>query len=48
MRDYAAWKKKKKLIQDAMPYLEADLRELFLSKTCGSCFDKLFPPCEDE
>ena len=32
------------LIQDAMPYLSADERELFISGTCGACFDKMFSP----
>ena len=30
------------LIQNAMPYLSADQRELLISRTCGECFDKLF------
>ena len=32
------------LIQDALPYLSADDRELLISGTCGACFDKMFPP----
>tara|TARA_B100000745_G_scaffold167062_1_gene109346 strand:+ start:1691 stop:1912 length:222 start_codon:yes stop_codon:yes gene_type:complete len=32
------------LIQDALYYLTADERELFMSGTCGACFDKMFPP----
>ena len=32
------------LIQVAMPYLSADERELFISGTCGKCFDNMFPP----
>ena len=30
------------LIQDAMPYLTPDERELLISGTCGTCFDKMF------
>ena len=30
------------LIQRAMPYLTADERELLISGTCGSCFDKMW------
>ena len=30
------------LIQDAMPYLSADEREILISGTCGKCFDKMF------
>jgi len=39
--DVYAWKNGT-LIQDAMPYLNADQRELLISKTCGPCFDKMF------
>ena len=30
------------LIQDALPYLSADERELLISGTCGECFDQMF------
>jgi len=30
------------LIQNAMPYLSADERELCISRTCGKCFDAMF------
>lgn len=33
-------------IQDLMPYLSAAERELLISRTCGACFDKLFPPLD--
>ena len=39
--DVTAWENGK-LIQDAMPYLSADEREVLISGTCGPCFDKLF------
>ena len=39
--DVQAWKDGA-LIQDALPYLNADQRELLISKTCGPCFDKMF------
>lgn len=29
-------------IQDAMPNQPADVRELCISGTCGTCFDKMF------
>lgn len=51
MDDYKAWKSGCILIQDAMPYLDPDVREMFLSGWCGTCWDKLFnemnPPSED-
>ena len=31
-------------IQEAMPQLTPDERELIISGTCGPCFDKMFPP----
>ena len=34
-------------IQDALPELSCDERELLISGACGACFDKLFPS-EDE
>ena len=39
--DLQQWKDGE-LIQDAMPYLSADERELLISGTCGTCFDKMF------
>ena len=30
------------LIQDAMPYLDADQREMFISGICPTCCDKMF------
>ena len=35
------------LIQDAMPYLTPDERELLISGICGTCFDQLFGEEED-
>ena len=40
-RDVDKWQKGE-LIQNAIPYLSADVRELFISGTCGACFDKMF------
>lgn len=34
-------------IQDAMPYMTAGERELFISGVCGPCFDFLFPPLDE-
>lgn len=47
LKDYRKWKRKRGLIQDVMPYLCADLRELLLSGCCGSCFDEIFGKDED-
>jgi hypothetical protein len=38
---FALWKKGE-LIQDVMPELSADERELLISGTCGECWDKMF------
>lgn len=35
-------------VQDAFPYLRADQRELLISQTCGTCWDRLFPLWEDQ
>jgi hypothetical protein len=40
--DFDNWKARKVLIQDAMPYLAAEDRELLISKTCGVCWNALF------
>tara|TARA_Y100001951_G_C11120801_1_gene172647 strand:- start:229 stop:489 length:261 start_codon:yes stop_codon:yes gene_type:complete len=45
--DLHAWKEGA-IIQDVLAYLEADQRELLISQTCGSCFDKMFPPNEED
>jgi len=29
-------------IQDALPQLTSDQRELLISHTCGKCYDKMF------
>ena len=31
------------LIQNAMPYLSADERELLISRTCPNCWSEMFP-----
>lgn len=35
-------------IQDVMPYLSADERELLISRTCGVCWDEMFGECNYE
>jgi hypothetical protein len=40
--DYEAWRNGE-LIQNAMPYLTADQREILISNICGDCFDLMFP-----
>lgn len=39
--DYARWQAGAK-IQNVMPYLSADERELLISGICGKCFDAIF------
>ena len=36
------------LIQEAMPYLSADDRELFISGTCDDCWTDMYGVCEVE
>jgi hypothetical protein len=40
--DMISWLSGSQPIEDAMPYLTAGERELFISYTCHSCFDSLF------
>lgn len=39
--DYMAWQNGE-CIQNAMPYLSADERELLISHTCGECWAEMF------
>lgn len=43
--DYDAWRDGQ-LIQNVMPYLSADDRELLISETCGDCFRSMFAEIE--
>lgn len=40
-QDYIDWQNGKH-IQDAMPYIPAEAREVLISGICGECFDDLF------
>ena len=40
-KDFISWNKGS-YIQNAMPYLSTDERELLISGTCGQCFDVMF------
>ena len=40
--DVFAWQNGE-LIQDVLSYLSEEERELLISKTCGKCFDEMFP-----
>jgi hypothetical protein len=44
---YEQWKAGE-LIQNALPTLSAEERELLISKTCDDCWNKLFPEDFDE
>ena len=39
---YLKWAKGQAKIQDALPGLTDDERELLMSGICGKCFDKMF------
>lgn len=41
---YEAWRTGKALIQNALPELSADKRELLLSGFCPQCWDHMFTP----
>lgn len=40
--DYIAWEVGDVLIQDALPYLSADEREMLISGICPECWAKMF------
>lgn len=44
--DFYAWQGGE-LIQNAMPYLSADDREILISGICPSCWEKMFGAGED-
>ena len=44
---YIAWHNGM-LIQDAFPFLTAGQRELMLSNTCDTCWNKFFPEDDDD
>ena len=46
--DYLAWKFDGVLIQNAMPYLPANVREMLISGLCDDCQVEMFSPPEDE
>lgn len=46
-KDLVAWRNGT-LIQNAMPYLTPDQRELLITNTCGECWNKMFPPEPEE
>ncbi|SVC55010.1 uncharacterized protein METZ01_LOCUS307864 [marine metagenome] len=41
LEDIQAWQDGT-LVQDAMPYLNTEERELLISRTCDSCWDKMY------
>ncbi len=42
------WSRGGEYIQNVFPELTPNERELLQSNTCGACFDKMFPPEDDE
>jgi hypothetical protein len=45
--DMTDWLSGSLFIQDAMPYLSDNERELLLSGICGECFEKFFPSIDN-
>lgn len=45
--DYIAWNNGQ-FIQDSFPYLTAGQRELMISNTCDTCWNRFFPYADDE
>jgi hypothetical protein len=42
LENFERWIRKETLIQEAMPELNVDLREMFLSGICPDCWDATF------
>ena len=47
-KDFYAWKFEGALIQNAMPYLPANVRETLISGLCDECQEKMFSSSEEE
>ena len=45
--DYHRWQQGE-LIQNAMPYLSADEREILISGICGKCYDAIYETMETD
>jgi len=45
--EYAEWKSGR-LIQDAMPSVPAEQREMLITGICPECWDKYMKPLDDE
>ena len=45
--NFVAWENGE-LIQNALPMLNADEREMLISQTCGGCWEEMFGEPEDE
>jgi hypothetical protein len=46
-QDLAAFERGESYVQNLFPYLNANERELFISRICGQCWDRLFPEEEE-
>ena len=46
LEKFVAWQQGE-LIQNALPELDADQRELLISGTCPTCWDEMFPSEEE-
>ena len=47
-KDLESFESGDKLIQEAFPYMPAELRELFVSGICPKCWNNIFPENEEE
>ena len=54
MNDWLEWRDRhkhraeSKSVQDQFPYLNADMREMLISRTCPTCWDELFKGGDNE
>lgn len=47
-KDFMNWLSGVDFIQNCMDYLSDNERELLISSTCESCFDRMFPPIDND
>lgn len=45
---YLRWKRRDGLIQDIMPHISLEVREMLISGTCPKCFAELFKYLDEE
>lgn len=48
LEDYAAWQVQRRFVQDVLPHISPEVREVAISGTCPPCWENLWADMEDE